>query len=388
MAAPEKQKYMLYNNMMYTVASHLIEVKTGEPFEDFLEEKFFKPLRMTSTHLHPPSGKDSRDRMASGHQFDKASGQWSVFDIPYAPEAQGAGSIVTSSADYIEWVQAMLHRQTPISEASYKALTQPRVLIDPEDKELDPFCSHRLYCMGWEICTHRGHQVVIHEGLIDGFGSAHFFLPAHGFGAVILGNADGIEQACWILARELVDAALDVRLAERPDWAALQAVKLAERGDAGNPQDQLQELRAQLSSGERPEKPAPALEAFVGVYRDVGYGVFKVEIRDGSLFIDVMDRGFKCTFTLEHVRTWEEDDDESDCVVTRSSMVAHLRPLRGSVDEYLAAEFVFAAGSGRAARMAITLDPDTGTIWFDRMEEHVWMDKYDRFRVFLELNAM
>jgi hypothetical protein len=218
--------------------------------------------------------------------------------------------------------------------------------------------------------SYRGHQVVIHEVLIDGFRSVHFFLPAHGFGAVILGNADGIEQVCWILARELIDAALDVRLAERPDWAALQAVKLAERGDAGNPQDQLQELRAQLSSGERPEKPAPAPEAFVGVHRDVDYGVFKVEIRDGSLFIDAMDRGFKCTFAFEHVRTWE-DDDESGGVVTRSSMIAHLRPLRGSVDEYLAAEFVFAAGSGRAARMAIALDPDTETIWFDRMEEHV-----------------
>jgi CubicO group peptidase (beta-lactamase class C family) len=123
MAAPEKQKYMLYNNMMYTVASHLIEGKAGEPLEAFLKEKFFQPLGMASTHLHPPSTKGSRDHMASGHQFDKVSGQWGVFDIPHAPEAQGAGSIVTSSADYIKWVQAMLHRQTPISEASYKALT-------------------------------------------------------------------------------------------------------------------------------------------------------------------------------------------------------------------------------------------------------------------------
>jgi hypothetical protein len=81
-----------------------------------------------------------------------------------------------------------------------------------------------------------------------------------------------------------------------------------------------------------------------------------------------MDRGFRCTFTFEHVRTWDEID-ESGGVVTRSSMIAHLRPLRGSVDEYLAAEFVFAAGSGRAVRMAIALDPDTRMIWFDRMEE-------------------
>jgi hypothetical protein len=371
MASPEKQKYMLYNNMMYTVASHLVEVKTGQSFEDFLKERFFQPLGMDSTHLHPPSAKGWADRMASGHQFDKATGNWSVFDIPYAPEAQGAGSIVTSSADYIKWVQAMLHHQPPISEASYKALTQPRVLIDPEDKELNPFCSHQLYCMGWETYHYRGHQVVIHEGLIDGFGSAHFFLPGHGFGAVILGNADGIEQVCWILARELIDAALDVPVADRPDWAALQAAKLAKGGDAADPQDQLKELRAELSSGERSEKPVPALEGFVGTYSDVGYGVFKVEIRDGRPFIDAMNRGFRCTFAFEHVRTWEEDDEESRDVVTRSSMIAHLRPLRGSVDEYLAAEFVFVGSDEKAGRMGIALDPDTETIWFDRVREDV-----------------
>jgi CubicO group peptidase (beta-lactamase class C family) len=72
MASPEKQKYMLYNNMMFTVASHLIEVKTGLSFKDFLNEKFFQPLGMTSTHLHPPSAKGWTDRMACGHQFDKA----------------------------------------------------------------------------------------------------------------------------------------------------------------------------------------------------------------------------------------------------------------------------------------------------------------------------
>lgn len=364
---------MLYNNMMFTVASHLVEVKTGWSFEDFLKERFFQPLGMTSTHLHPPSARGWEDYMALGHQFDKA-GKCTAFTIPYCPEAQGAGSIVTSSADYIKWVQAMLHRHAPISEASYKALTQPRILIDPGDDEPDPFCSHQLYCLGWETYHYRGHQVVIHEGLVDGFGSSHFFLPAHGFGAVVLGNADGIEQVCWILARELIDAALEVPEAERPDWAALQTAKVAKGSDAGNPEDQLQELRTELSSGERLEKPAPTLERFVGTYSDTGYGVFKVEIQDGSLFINAMNRAFRCTFTFEHVRTCEGPDD-SGAVVTRSSMIAHLRALRGSPDEYLATEFVFAAKSGgegaggKATRMAIALDPDTETIWFDRMED-------------------
>lgn len=369
MASPEKQKYMLYNNMMYTVASHLVEVKTGRPFAEFLQSKFFQPLGMTSTCLQPSSAITAGQsyRLASGHQFDEASGNWDVFEDADAPEGQGAGSIITSAADYIKWVRAMLHHQAPISKASRTALTIPRILIKPREGDLDPLCSPYLYCMGWETYHYRGHQVVIHDGLIDGFGSSHFFLPAHDFGGVILGNSDGAEQVCWILARELIDEALDVPQTERPDWAALQAAKLAEEDDIDTG-DGIRELRERLSSAAmQPEKPAPPLDAFVGDYSDLGYGSFRVEIRDGSLFIDATDRGFPCTFSFEHVRTWHTYAERR--TVARSGMIAHLYPVRGSPDEHLAAEFVFdvVEGDEQATKMAIALDPDSEMIWFEKM---------------------
>ena len=73
MAAPEKQKYMLYNNMMSTVASHLVEVKTGKSLSAFLREKFVEPLGMTSTYLQASSAVASRqsDHLASGHLFNE-----------------------------------------------------------------------------------------------------------------------------------------------------------------------------------------------------------------------------------------------------------------------------------------------------------------------------
>jgi hypothetical protein len=372
MAAPEKQKYMLYNNMMFTIASHLVEVKTGKPFSTFLHEKFFKPLGMTSTYLQASSAIASgqSDRLASGHQFDEENDTWDEFDAFDSPEAQGAGSIVTSAADYIKYVQAMLHVRHPISADSRKALTQPRIMTDTEGSDPDPFCSPELYCLGWGTYYYRGHQVVIHEGLIDGFGSSHFFLPAHGFGAVILGNADGAEQITWILAREFVDAALGIPEADRPDWAALQAQKLAK--DDGDNKDEREEVRESLKSDQGSEKTVPALDAFVGNYFHPGYGTFEVEIKDEGLHIDATDRGFPCTFTFEHVRTWQEADENGSSI--RSNMIAILVPTRGSPDEHLPAQFVFGARgendeSVRATKMAILLEdtlPGNEMIWFDR----------------------
>jgi hypothetical protein len=372
MAAPEKQKYMLYNNIMFSVASHLVELKTGKPFSAFLSERFFKPLDMTSTYLQYSSAvaAGQRERVAAGHQFDETDGTWDVFDAFDAPEGQGAGSIITSAADYIKWVRAMVCIHHPISADSRKALVRPRILIDPEDNDPDPFCSPPLYCLAWETYHYCGVQVVIHEGLIDGFGSSHFFLPAHNFGGVILGNADGVEQITWILARELIDAALAIPEAERPDWAYLQAQKLAkDEDDAG---DKVGELRESLSSDQGLEKPVPALDTLVGDYVNPGYGLFKVEIKDGGLCINATDRGFPCTFTFEHVRTWQDADE---CSSMRSNMIARLEPTRGSPDEYLASQFVFGLPgenneAGMATEMAILLEdtlPEDEMIWFTRV---------------------
>jgi hypothetical protein len=373
MAAPKKQKYMLYNNIMFTVASHLVEVKTRKSFSAFLSERFFQPLEMTSTYLQYSSAVASGqgERVASGHQFNETDETWDVFDAFDAPEGQGAGSIITSAADYIKWVQAMVSMRHPISADSRKALTRPRILIDPEDNDSDPFCSPPLYCLAWETYHYRGVQVVIHEGLIDGFGSSHFFLPAHNFGGVILGNADGAEQITWILARELIDAALAIPEAERPDWADLQAQKLAkDEDDAG---DEVGELRESLSSHQGLEKPAPALDTLVGNYDNPGYGRFKVEIKDGGLYIDARDRGFPCTFTFEHVRTWQDVDEEGSSM--RSNMIARLDPTRGSPDEHLASQFFFGPPGenneiGMATEMAILLEdtlPEDEMIWFARV---------------------
>jgi hypothetical protein len=369
-AASEKQKYMLYNNMMFTVASHLVEVKTEKPFSTFLHENFFEPLGMTSTYLQASSAIAScqSDRLASGHQFDEEKGTWDEFDAFDSPEGQGAGSIVTSAADYIKYVQALLHNRHPISADMRKALIQPRIMIDTDGNDPDPFCSPELYCLGLGTYYYRGHQVVIHEGLIDGFGSSHFLLPAHGFGAVILGNADGAEQITWILARELIDAALGIPEADKPDWAALQAEKLAK--DDRNTGNELEELRQRLKFDQGLEEPVPALNAFAGNYINPGYGTFIVEIRNEGLYIDATDRGFPCTFTFEHVRTWQDADEKGSPM--RSNMIAVLVPTRGSPDEHLPAQFIFGddGESVRVTKMAIQLEdtlPDDEMIWFDRV---------------------
>jgi CubicO group peptidase (beta-lactamase class C family) len=228
MAAPIRSKF-IYNNLMYTVAAYLIEQLTGCSFAAFLQARLFYPLGMTSTYLQPsvPIAEGRTADIASGHYFDEDTGDFTAFAASEAREGVGAGSIITSIEDHIKWVQALLLRRGPITKEVYAALTTPRTIMDDDIADLYPYCSPSLYALGLETHWYRGHQIVVHEGSVSGFGSIQLFVPSVDFGLCILGNASVMEDLGDILARELVDAALQVLLAERPDWVDVVGAKFA-----------------------------------------------------------------------------------------------------------------------------------------------------------------
>ncbi|KAI9835255.1 MAG: hypothetical protein M1819_002399 [Sarea resinae] len=215
-AAPIRAKYM-YCNMMFTVATHLVEVKSQQSFSDFLHERFFRPLGMQSTSLRPASAqaKGFGDRIATDYTWDKISSTYRGFHSPDCPEAQGAGSIITSVNDYIIWVKALMNREIPVNERVYHGLIRMRAFQNPNARRLKPYSSPIAYAAGLEVYYYRGHMVVGHDGAVPGFESYHFFLPGFKFGAVILGNSDGAGSIATIVAQELIDEVLEVPEAER-----------------------------------------------------------------------------------------------------------------------------------------------------------------------------
>lgn len=354
-AAPVRTKYF-YCNMLFTVATHLIEQMTGKSFADFLDERFFKPLYMNSTTLQPSRARQKglSDRLATGYTWREEQETFQRVDSVECPEGQGAGSILTSVNDYILYVKAMLHRAYPITNEIYAGLVKSRTLVNPGYEQLDPYTSPAAYAAGWEVYYYRGHQIVRHDGLVDGFGSTHFFLPELRFGGVIFGNSDGMESVGTIIAHELIDEALGVPSLQRPDWVALEADRTAQ--DDVAEAEQLEELKQQLDSGSTESRVQHTpLVAYTGTYSNAGYHDLTVEIRDGGLFVDATDRSMAFSLAFEHVR---------DQIV----YLAHLCDFQvgGGRDESFGAEFQFK--DGMAVRMGLRLEADLPTyIWFTRL---------------------
>ncbi|KAJ5619711.1 hypothetical protein N7510_003695 [Penicillium lagena] len=357
-SAPIRSKYM-YCNMMYTVATYLVEKKTGLSFSDFLEHHFFQPLDMRSSSLQPERARSKGlgDRIATGYNWKEDIKEYGDgFQTPDCPEAQGAGSIITSVNDYIKWVKVVMDHQDPITDNVYKGLLKQRISQNPDAEDLRPLTSPTMYGAGWEIFYYRGHQVVSHDGLVQGFGSTHFFLPDFKFGGAIFGNSDAAGEIALILMRELIDEVLKVPHSERPDWTKIESDLYPENND-NNIDDKIAKLRQKMCPGIQESEPQKMpLCNYTGEYWNPGYHGMTVQIKDDKLFINAADRSFGFTVRFDHV-------------CQQSKYIAHLSGVLDGGDEPLKAEFIF--NNNRVVRMGLYLEDELeDLIWFDKVEEH------------------
>ncbi|EGX89012.1 D-aminopeptidase, putative [Cordyceps militaris CM01] len=365
-AAPLRSRY-LYCNMMYTVATHLVQVESGQSFAEFLEQRIFEPLGMESTTLQPDRARERGlgHRFAQGHIWDKASETYRALECRTCPEGQGAGSIISSVDDFIKWVQALMMRTFPVTEQVYQGLVRMRSIVNPTGRRLKPHSSPALYAAGMEVYYYRGHEVIGHDGHITGFASRFVFLPGLPFGIVVMGNSAGAGAVCSSMIRVLTDDALHVpdserHLLKKKKVRTKKSIPVRTKHSPRNAQTSLAEAAPTGRGGfvktedDRTGKlPETALKAYIGKYSNPGYHVLTVIVRDGRLFVDATDRSMGFTLTFEHF----ED---------QSRGIAYLSDAVEGGSEPVDAKFIFQ--DGRVVRLGLDLEPAIrDLIWFDRL---------------------
>lgn len=370
-AAPIRSKY-IYCNMMYTVATYLVEVKSGRDFGGFLEDRIFKPLDMSSTGLQPSRARfrGFETSMATGYLWNKADLTYRDLENPDCPEGQGAGSIITSVNDFIKWVKALIYREDPINQKVYEGLTRMRAFVNPNASKRKRYTSPVAYAAGLDIYYYRGHMVVGHNGVMSGWGSRFFFLPDLEFGSVIVGNSEGANSIASILVRRLVDNLLGVEdkpihhnktkhktKAQNP--APCRNVNHKSNLNVNNAVKKNQGHNNSKESGQKSRSSAPQpqempLSAYIGSYWNPGYHGLVVQIREDVLFIDATDRSMGFTLTLEHI-----------CNGTQYN--AHLSDRLDGGDDLVKAEFVIE--NDRVMKLGLHLETALKEmIWFERKE--------------------
>lgn len=158
-----------YSNGGYAVLANIIEIVSGKPYQDFLTENIFQPLKMTATGHH---GIDEVvPDMAIGYEptgYDEVK----ITD-PLDPELfKGSGSLYSTVSDLNTWINSIKNR-TLLTKASY-------------DKFLKNYGNN--YGYGISVYESYDQHVFGHDGRINGFIADYLHYNESDITVIILGN--------------------------------------------------------------------------------------------------------------------------------------------------------------------------------------------------------
>jgi len=285
-----------YNNLMYATAGYLIELVTGQPWEDFVATRIFKPLSMGSSNTAVEESQKNNDyALPYEERKDKTE------EVPFYSNFQAlgpAGSINTNLEDIEHWLRFQLNEgkygETQLLGAEYLAQNHTPHIVVPAGDTVPmgkhPEIVNWCYGQGWFISSYRGHRMVEHGGSVDGFMAEVVLLPDDHTAVAVFTN-HGSTFVPYIIAFTACDRLLGP---EKTDWNGRLQKEFADlKAQAEKQLAEMQEAEPAIPG----TRPSHALNAYCGRYENPSYGVVAI-----SQVVDAL----QCTYndissSLTHV---------------------------------------------------------------------------------------
>ncbi|MBV8051330.1 MAG: beta-lactamase family protein [Acidobacteriaceae bacterium] len=149
-----------YSNLGYLTLGIVIHQVTGKFYGDFLQERIFQPLSMTTTRII--SEADIVPNRASGYRLVKGELKNQEWVSPTL-NTTADGALYFSILDLAKW-DAALYTERLLKRSSFDEMWTVTKL-----KNGEPNSGH--YGFGWAILNKNGHRVIDHGGAWQGFKS-------------------------------------------------------------------------------------------------------------------------------------------------------------------------------------------------------------------------
>lgn len=181
-----------YDNLGYNVYGAILELATGQSWQDWLDEIVFDPMGMENTSAR--TSDYDLDTLSWSHIWTGEEG-WHTVRPKTDGMMQSAGGLVTSPNDMITWLQLQLNGEARESGLTESMLTTARTAY-AETGEEDGRNAYEMSCsgysLGWNVCEYQGYEVHIHGGGYTGARTMMAFLPDEGIGIAAFANSDNM----------------------------------------------------------------------------------------------------------------------------------------------------------------------------------------------------
>jgi CubicO group peptidase (beta-lactamase class C family) len=303
---PMRQTF-LYNNLMFSAVGEIIELQSGQRWEQFVREKILAPLDMKTTTY---SIEDMNQHADHGVPFREKRDSFELYKIPYYEDTEGvapAGAIISNIDELSHWLIALMNDgkyngKQVLPAKVLKETLQPAIGLPNTLGEALGFWEllNPAYGMGRQTLSYRGHLLTLHGGDLPGFHSQVSFMPNDKIGVIVLVISDHSAPLYNIVSYNVYERLLGL---DQTPWSQRQLKMRLANKKAGT------EARAKAGADRVPNtKPSHALADYAAEYESPAYGIVKISVKGDALRFDFHD--FHFPMTHFHYDRFDTPDDE------------------------------------------------------------------------------
>jgi CubicO group peptidase (beta-lactamase class C family) len=297
----------LYNNLMFAAVGQIIEIKSGKKWEDFVRERIFTPLDMSTTCYTIAGMLKQPDY---GVPFREKRDSFELYKIPYYEDTEGvapAGAIISNIDELSHWLIALMNEgkydgKQVLPPGALKATLQPAIALPNAGGEALGFWEliNSAYGMGRWTASYRGKLLTYHGGDLPGFHSQISFMPNDKIGVIVLVISDHSAPLYNIVSYNVYERLLGM---DQTPWSQRQLQQRLANKKAGT------EARAK-AGGDRVlnTKPSHALADYASEYENAAYGILKIGLQGDQLQFGFHE--FHFPMNHFHYDRFDTPDDE------------------------------------------------------------------------------
>lgn len=259
---------MQYSNLVYAVATYVMEQVIGEDYGFYIRKNLLEPLGLTNTYIN--HHECERSRIAPPFFIDYGT----VKQVPFiAPgKVGGASSMLSTISDLLKWAQFQLKTKQEGSGITMERY-EPQSIMQVARAYGGANFSN--YGLGMMMEDYHGFKYFFHSGSYIGYCSFLGFVPELDLAFVSTMNMDSTD-AIFALAYQIIDLFAGIK---GHDWIKFCSDFMASRNQKKKKRfEQLLGTNAQFVSSS---------QAVLGDYQDQGYGIITLSDENGRLMANI-----------------------------------------------------------------------------------------------------
>ena len=182
-----------YSNYATTLAGYIVQRVSGQPFNDYIDQHIFNPLKMSKTTFAQPQPANLKPLLSFGYKVGSGEGQ-----RPEVVQAWPAGSVATSGMDMTHFMMAHLQN----GEYEGARILRPETAQLMHSRQYAAHPAMNGMALGFYEETRNGHRIIGHGGDTEYFHSDLHLIPDANIGFFVSYNSAGkgelsLRTALW-----------------------------------------------------------------------------------------------------------------------------------------------------------------------------------------------